>query len=113
MHMRCAKRCLPAYALLIACWPSLCFAGKTKLCVTPEQAPKLIDKDVCVSAHIYDVVQLRDGTRFLDVCPPTTPDAGCRFTIVSFAQDRDTVGRLAQYRNVNVEIRGIVRPMHG
>lgn len=111
--MRCAKRCLTAYVLLIAGWPLVCFAGKTKKCMTLERASKLIDKDVCVSAHIYDVVQLANGTRFLDVCPPTTPDAGCRFTIVSFAQDRDTVGKLVQYRNRNVEVRGIVRSMHG
>jgi hypothetical protein len=111
--MRCAKRCLTIYALLIACWPPVCFARKIKHCVTSQQASKMINKQVCVSAHIYDVVELADGTRFLDVCVPTTPDAECRFTIVSFAQDRETVGRLAQYRNVNVEIRGIVRPMHG
>ena len=111
--MRCAKRCLTAYALLIAGWAHVCFAGKTKHCVTSEQASKMINKDVCVSAHIYDVVQLADGTRFLDVCPPTTSDAACRFTIVSFAYDRGTVGKLAQYRNKNVDVRGIVRPMHG
>jgi len=58
-------------------------------------------------------VQLADGTRFLDVCSPTTPDTGCRFTIVSFAQDLDSVGKLSQYRGRNVEVRGIVRPMHG
>ena len=111
--MRRAKCCLTAYALLIASWPPVCFAGKTKHCIRPERASKMINKNVCISAHIYDVVQLADGTRFLDVCPPTTPDAGCRFTIVSFAQDRDTVGKLAQYRNADVEVRGIVRPMHG
>jgi hypothetical protein len=84
-----------------------------KPCVPAEQAAKLLNKDVCVSAHIYDVVQLPDGTRFLDVCSPQTPDAQCRFTIVSLWQDRDDVGELAKYRNQNVEIRGIVQPMHG
>lgn len=73
----------------------------------------MLNKDVCVSTHIYDVVRLPDGTRFLDVCPPATSDANCRFTIVSFAQDRDTVGALAEYRDRNVDIRGIVRPMNG
>lgn len=111
--MPCAKRYLAAYAMLIACWPTTCFAGKPKPCVHADQAVKMINKDVCVSAHIYDVIQLADGTRFLDVCSPATPDANCRFTFVSFAQDRDTVGALAQYRDRNVEIRGIVRPMHG
>lgn len=100
-------------ALLMAWLPANCLASKQKPCVTTAEASKMIDKDVCVSAHIYDVVLLADGTRFLDVCPPATPDAGCRFTIVSFARDRDTVGKLAQYRGRNVKIRGVVRPMHG
>lgn len=73
----------------------------------------MLNKDICISAHIYDVVQLPDGTRFLDVCPPETPDAGCRFTVVSLWQDHDTVGELNQYRNMNVQVRGIVQPMHG
>jgi hypothetical protein len=82
-------------------------------CVTAEEATKLIDKDVCVSAHIYDVVELPDGTRFLDVCAPETPDAQCRFTLVSLWLDREEVGELRKYRDMNVQVRGIVRPMHG
>lgn len=100
--------CLP-----IVFWPALSFAGKKKTCITTEQAAKMVHKDVCVSAHVYDVARLADGTRFLDVCPPSVPDAGCRFTIVSFAEDRDTVGKLEQYRGRTVEIRGVVRPMRG
>lgn len=99
--------------LLAAGLRGICFAGKPKRCVATDEASKMLNKDVCVSAHVYDVVRLADGTRFLDVCPPTTPDAGCRFTIVSFTQDRDTVGELAKYRDRNVEIRGVVRPMRG
>lgn len=91
----------------------LAFARAPRQCVTPEQAAHMVRKDICISAHIYDVVQLPDGTRFLDVCSPDTPDANCRFTIVSFWQDHDTVGALSQYRNANVELRGIVEPMHG
>jgi hypothetical protein len=88
-------------------------ASVPKQCVTADQASKMLNKDVCISAHIYDVVQLPDGTRFLDVCSPETPDAGCRFTIVSLWQDHDTVGELNQYRNMNVQVRGIVQSMHG
>jgi hypothetical protein len=88
-------------------------ASAPKPCVTADQAAKMLNKDVCISAHIYDVVQLPDGMRFLDVCSPETPDADCRFTIVSLWQDRDTVGELNQYRNMNVQVRGIVQPMHG
>jgi hypothetical protein len=73
----------------------------------------MLNKDICISAHIYDVVQLPDGTRFLDVCSPQTPDANCRFTIVSLREDRVDVGELRKYRDMNVQIRGIVQPMHG
>jgi hypothetical protein len=99
--------------LLAVGWPALAFAGKSKPCVTAEEATKLVDKDVCVSAHIYDVVELPDGTRFLDVCAPETPDAQCRFTLVSLWADREEVGELRKYRDMNVQVRGIVRPMHG
>jgi hypothetical protein len=72
-----------------------------------------VNKDVCVNAHIYDIVQLPDGTRFLDVCTPQTPDEKCSFTIVSLWEDRDEVGELRKYRDMDVQIRGIVRPMRG
>ncbi len=92
---------------------SLLSAGKPKSCVTADQAAQMLNKDICVSARVYDVVQLSDGTRFLDVCSPETPDAQCRFTVVSFREDHETVGELQKYRNMNVQIRGIVQPMHG
>jgi hypothetical protein len=91
----------------------MAFAGKQMPCVTAEEATKLVNKDVCVSAHIYDVVDLPDGTRFLDVCSPEMPDEKCRFTIVSLWEDRDEVGELRKYRDMDVRVRGIVRPMHG
>ena len=93
--------------------PLMCLASTPKQCFTAEQAAKMLNKDVCISAHIYDVVQLSDGTRFLDVCSPDTPDANCRFTIVSLWQDHDTVGELNEYRNMDVKVRGIVQPLHG
>jgi hypothetical protein len=99
--------------LLAALSPGLAFAGKPKPCVTAEEATRLVNKDVCVTAHIYDVVELPDGTRFLDVCMPQTPDEQCRFTIVSLREDREDVGELRKYRDMDVQVRGIVRPMHG
>jgi len=93
--------------------PSLAFAGKAKPCVSADEATALIDKEVCVSAHIYDVVELPDGTRYLDVCSPQTPDEQCRFTFVSLWEDREDVGELSKYRDMDVQVRGIVRPMHG
>jgi hypothetical protein len=99
--------------LLAAGWPMLGFAGSPKPCVTADEATKLINKDVCITAHIYDVVELPDGTRYLDVCTPDTPDERCRFTIVSLWEDREDVGELRKYRDMDVHVRGIVRPMHG
>jgi len=99
--------------LFVAVCPAMAFCGSQKPCVTADEATKLVDKDVCVTAHIYDVVELADGTRYLDVCAPDTPDEKCRFTIVSLWEDRDEVGELRKYRDMNVQVRGIVRPMHG
>lgn len=100
-------------AAIVVCAPVIAFAGKPKPCVTAEQAAQMVNKDVCVSAHIYDVVQLPDGTRFLDVCSPQTSDAECRFVVVSYWEDRSEVGELQKYRDMNVQIRGLVQPMHG
>lgn len=88
-------------------------ARKPKACVPPEQAAQHPNRDVCVAVHVYDVVELPDGTRFLDVCSPDTTDDHCRFTIVSLAIDRADVGSLLQYRDANIQMRGIVRAMHG
>jgi len=100
-------------AALLAAVPIASFAVKPQHCVTAEQASAMVNKDVCVSAHVYDVVELPDGTRFLDVCSPDTPDDKCRFTIISLWEDHDDVGELRKYRDMDVQIRGIVRPMHG
>ena len=102
-----------AAAMLLLLCPVLAFARHPKPCVTADQAAKMINRDVCVTAHIYDVVQLPDGTRYLDVCQPDTPDAQCRFTIISLDEDRDEVGELRKYRDTDVHIRGIIRSMHG
>jgi hypothetical protein len=99
--------------LLVMALPLAAVAGPPKVCLTAEQASKLVNKDVCVTAYVYDVVRMPDGTRFLDVCSPQTPDEDCRFTIVSYWEDRDEVGELNRYRNMNVQVRGIVQPMHG
>jgi hypothetical protein len=71
------------------------------------------NQDMCISAHVYEVVELPDGTRFLDVCPADLPDEQCRFTLLSPRADRGDVGDLRRYRNQNIEVRGTVRSMHG
>lgn len=105
-------RCVLLLALL-AVLPNLALAGKPRACVPADQAATLAGKDVCVSAHVYDIVELPDGTRFLDVCSPETSDDHCRFTIVSNWIDREEVGDLLKFRNADVRIRGIVQSMHG
>jgi hypothetical protein len=93
--------------------PLIAFAGPQKPCVSADEASKMLDKDVCVTAHVYDVVELANGTRVLDVCAPDIADESCRFTIVSLGQDRGEVGDLSRYKNANVRIRGLVQPMRG
>src|SRR5580698_6344861 len=100
-------------AVIAFCAPTLAFAGKGKPCVPAGQAAQMLNKDICVSAHVYDVVQLPDGTRFLDVCSPQTTDEQCRFTVVGYSEDRTEVGELKKYRDMDVQIRGIVEPMRG
>ena len=111
MHQRLLRGfvCSAAFA---AAFAAPAFA-RPKPCVTADEASKMVNRDVCVTAHIYDVVQLPDGTRFLDICTPETPDERCQFTIVSFWEDHNEVGELGKYRNTNVEVRGMVRSMHG
>jgi len=89
-----------------------CAFAKQK-CVTAEEASKLIDKDVCVSAHIYEVIELPSGTRYLDVCPPDTSDDLCHFTLISYREDRNEVGELSRFRDMDVRVRGRVRSLHG
>ena len=103
----------PISVLLICLAPLSSSATAPKPCVSADQASKMLKKDICISAHVYDVVQLSDGTRFPDVCTPQTPDAACRFTIISLWEDHDDVGELRKYRDMDVEVRGIVEPMHG
>jgi hypothetical protein len=87
--------------------------GGVQSCVSPGAATQQPHKDLCVSAHVYDVIELTDGTRFLDVCPPELADDACRFTIISLPMDRPEVGDLARFRDHDVQVRGIVRATHG
>jgi hypothetical protein len=97
--------------------PAAQAAHKSPPCVAiPEaisEAAAQPNKDLCVSAHVYDVVELSNGTRFLDVCPAGQPDEDCHFLILSLREDRSDVGELNKYRGQEVEIRGLIRPLHG
>ncbi|HEY2466767.1 MAG TPA: hypothetical protein VGI45_02845 [Terracidiphilus sp.] len=100
-------------ALVVLLCPLVAFAANPRSCISSDEAAKLANKDVCIQVHVYDVVELPDGTRFLDVCSPDTADAKCGFTIVSLREDREEVGELRKFRDADVHVRGIVRPMHG
>jgi len=100
-------------AVLGMCLPVAAGAAAPKKCVSADEASKMLNKEVCVSAHVYDVVEVADGTRFLDVCAPELADDRCRFTVLSLKEDHAAVGELNKYRDMDVQIRGIVQPMHG
>ena len=99
-------------ALFLALAPHFAHA-KPKPCIPIQDAGQNLNKDICISAHVYDVIELPDGTRFLDVCTPQTSDDACRFTIISPWEDHAEVGELKKYRNMNIQVRGIVQSLHG
>jgi hypothetical protein len=101
---------IPAFYALVLYMSA---AASAATCYAPEDALTHLNKDICVSAHVYDVVELSDGTRFLDVCSPETSDEKCRFTVMSMSGDRKDVGELNQYRQQDIRIRGIIRPYGG
>lgn len=82
-------------------------------CLAMTEAARHLNQDVCLSAHVYDVIELADGTRFLDVCSPETSDEACHFTIISLRQDRKDVGSLQELRGQPIEIRGVVHSFSG
>jgi len=88
-------------------------AGRPCLSVAEAAQELNRNKDICLKAHVFDVVELADGTRFLDVCSADTPDDECSFTLISLRSDRETVGDLRKYRDQDVKLRGIVRSTHG
>ena len=89
----------------VPCWS---VAGAAKPCFDMLEAGRHLNQDVCISAHVYDVIELADGTRFLDVCSPETSDAACHFTVISLRQDRKEVGDLEALRDREIDIRGTV-----
>ncbi len=97
--------------LLLFAFSPLAFASRP--CLSPDEVIEHAEKDVCVNAHVYDVVSSSDGTRYLDVCKPEVADTACHFTVVSLPVDRRQVGELEGYRDQDIHIRGVVHAMHG
>lgn len=104
--MRLSAICL----LLIPCCSTLLAA--TKPCHSTTDASSYSGKDVCIAAHVYDIAELRDGTRFLDTCSPDTSDDACRFTVASLPEDTREVGDLRALVGKDIELRGIVHSVN-
>ena len=104
-------------AFLFLLPPSLVLWGfalhaATRVCHPVTDAARYAGKDVCISAHVYDVAQLADGTRFLDTCSPETSDADCHFTVASLPQDRRDAGDLAALHGRDIQVRGTVHSVN-
>jgi hypothetical protein len=104
-----AVRLLVLMLLLMALAP----LWAERACVSPEEALAHAEKDVCVAAHVYDVVETSGGVRFLDMCSPDVPDTACRFTVMSLPEDQKEVGALEGYRGRDVRVRGVVHVARG
>jgi len=88
------------------------FAG-VRPCFDLADAGQHLNQDVCIRAHVYEVIELADGTRFLDVCSPETSDEACHFTVISLRQDRKEVGALQTLTGQEIEIRGTIHSFVG
>jgi hypothetical protein len=93
-----------------------CFAAH-RPCYSPQAAAAHAGNDICIAAHVYHIEQGADGTRYLDVCPPSLAPAGtsdaCPLLIISLSVDRKEVGALTQVESQDVQLRGTVHAMHG
>jgi hypothetical protein len=88
-----------------------CFAEHP--CYAPAQASGHAGKDICLTAHVYAVLDSVDGTRYLDVCPASTPDKSCLVTVISLAADRKSVGSLQGFINQDIHVRGVLHATEG
>jgi hypothetical protein len=88
------------------------FAGK-QTSIPPKEARQHIGKRACVAAHIYRVVDAKEGVHFLDTCSPETADKDCHFFILSVSKDKKSVEYLHNLAGRNIEIRGPVHAIQG
>ena len=82
-------------------------------CLLPDEAATRSDKEICLSAHVYQLTEASDGTRYLDICSPGTANGDCRMTILSLAVDRKEVGELDNVVGQDIHLRGVVHTLHG
>ena len=98
-----------ALFFVLASLPALPGYASSPACAPVDDGALRASRDACVSAHVYDVVTIENGTRFLDLCSPETADAQCRFSVVTYRDDKRSVGDLEKFRGKDVEIRGTVQ----
>ena len=92
--------------------PFLALHAAPPSCHAASEAGAYAGKNVCITAHVYDVAMLGDGTRFLDTCSPEISDDACRFTIASLPEDTREVGDLAALRGHDIKLRGVVHSVN-
>jgi len=105
-------RALLSHICCLVLLPSLALNAATTRCHPASEAAAYTGKDVCIAAHVYDVAELRDGTRFLDTCSADTSDTDCRFTIASLPEDKHEVGDLAALRGQDIKLRGTIHSVN-
>ena len=88
-------------------------AHAARRCYSPATASRHLHHRLCVKAHVYQEINLDDGTRILDVCRPETHADQCRFAFVSLDRSRSRVGSLESFVGKEIEVRGTIRPVHG
>jgi hypothetical protein len=103
---------LSALFILTAILPAAAAHARDLTC-TPADNTLHTSADTCLAAHVYDVVTVTGGTRFLDLCSPDIPDESCHLSIVSYKKDSRQVGDLTAFRGKDISIRGAVQKFDG
>ena len=87
-------------------------AHATRRCDSPATARRHLHRKFCVKAHVYQEIDLGDGTRILDICSPRDSAKECHFAFVSLDRDRAAVGSLKPFIGKEIEVRGVILPLH-
>ena len=51
-------------ALILLMCPVFALAARNQPCIATDQASSLVNKDICIEAHVYEVVELPTGRAF-------------------------------------------------
>ena len=96
-------------AAIVLCTPTLVFAAKPRPCVTADQAAQMLNKDICVSAHIYDVVSFPTAQASSTSArrrPPTSdaasPSSAWPRTAAKSANSANTATRMCRFEALSV-----------